>query len=80
MKKAWSIVIVIVFIAVLLGAIAIGVGYITGADLDQVFATLADSPPAYFIQNVINLGSQAYEYAQQFIAELPARFPAIFGN
>ncbi|MBR3294534.1 MAG: hypothetical protein IKI69_08975 [Oscillospiraceae bacterium] len=79
MKKAWNVIIVIVFIAVLLGAIAIGVGYLTGADMEQVYTTLADSPPAYFIQNMINYCTQAYEYTQQFIAELPARFPALFG-
>ena len=37
MKKAWSIVLTIAFIIVLLGAIAIGVGYLTGADLEQVY-------------------------------------------
>ena len=31
MKKAWSVVLVIVFVTILLGATAIGVGYLTGA-------------------------------------------------
>ena len=36
MKKAWNVVLVIVFVIILLGATAIGVGYLTGADLEQV--------------------------------------------
>ena len=72
MKKAWSVVIAIVFIAILLGGIAVGVGYLTGADLEQVYTTLADSPPAYFIQNMIRECTKAYESAKQLVAGLPA--------
>ena len=65
MKKAWNVVLVIAFLAILLGAIAIGVGYLTGADLDQVYTTLENSPAGY-------------AYAQQFIADFPAQFAGIF--
>ena len=67
MKKAWNIVLVIVFIAILLGATAIGVGYLTGADLEQVYLTLENSPVAIFIQRLMTLWDQSYAYAQQLI-------------
>lgn len=40
MKKGWYIVLVIVFVALLLGAVCVGVGYITGADSARIFAVL----------------------------------------
>ena len=78
MKRAWSIVLVIVFIAILLGAIAIGVGYLTGADLEQVYTTLSDSPVAVFIQRLLDIWDEGYAYAEQFIADFPNQFVGIF--
>ena len=78
MKKAWTVVLVIAFLAILLGAIAIGVGYLTGADLDQVYTTLENSPVALFIQRLIGYWDAGYAYAQQFIADFPAQFAGIF--
>ncbi len=40
MKKGWYIVLVIVLAALLLGAVCIGVGFITGADSARIFAVL----------------------------------------
>lgn len=40
MKKGWYIVLVIVLSALLLGAVCIGVGFITGADSARIFAVL----------------------------------------
>lgn len=77
MKKAWSAVLAIAFIAILLGAIAIGVGYLTGADIDQVYTTLEASPVAYFIQNLIGYWNQGYAWAQQFIADFPNQFAGL---
>ncbi len=67
MKKAWSIVLIIVFIAILLGATAIGVGYLTGADLEQVYLTLEASPVATFIQRLLSYWDWGYKAAQQLI-------------
>ena len=72
MKKTWSAVLAIAFVAILLGAIAIGVGYLTGADIDQVYTTLAASPVSYFIHNLIGYWNEGYAWAQQFIADFPA--------
>lgn len=78
MKKAWSVVLVIVFVAILLGATAIGVGYLTGADLEQVYLTLESSPVATFIMRLVSYWEQGYAYAQQLIAALPGFFARLF--
>lgn len=74
MKKAWSVVLVIVFIAILLGAVAIGVGYLTGADLEQVYTTLENSPVAAFVLRLLNWWDWGVAYAQQLIAAIPGWF------
>lgn len=53
MKKAWSVILAIVLVALLLGAVAIGVGYVTGADPARIFSTLEGGPLYNFIQNLI---------------------------
>lgn len=78
MKKAWSVVLVIVFVAILLGATAIGVGYLTGADLEQVYLTLAGSPVATFILRLYSYWQQGYAYVQQLIANPPAWIAGLF--
>lgn len=40
MKKAWRVVFAIVLIAVLLGALCIGVGLLTGAKMDVIYQVL----------------------------------------
>ena len=40
MKSGWKIILIVVVIAVLLGAICIGVGAMTGADFTRIWATL----------------------------------------
>lgn len=40
MKRGWYIVLVIVLAALLLGAVCVGVGFITGADSARIFAVL----------------------------------------
>jgi len=42
MKKAWRVILVIVAIAITIGAICAGVGVLTGADPDRVGAILED--------------------------------------
>ena len=78
MKKAWSVVLVIVFVTILLGATAIGVGYLTGADLEQVYLTLEKSPVATFILRLISYWEQGYAYVQQLVEALPQFFARLF--
>jgi hypothetical protein len=78
MKKAWSVVLVIVFVAILLGATAIGVGYLTGADLEQVYLTLENSPVATFILRLVSYWERGYAFAQQLIANPPAWLGGLF--
>ena len=40
MKSGWNIILIVVVIAILLGAICIGVGAMTGADFSRIWATL----------------------------------------
>ena len=40
MRKAWQIVMAVVLIVVLIGAVSVGVGIITGANMDRVFNVL----------------------------------------
>ena len=40
MKKGWRIIITIVMVAILLGAVCIGVGVLTGADMSRIYNTL----------------------------------------
>ena len=40
MKKAWRVIFAIVLIAVLLGALCIGVGLLTGAKMDVIYQVL----------------------------------------
>ena len=40
MKSGWKIILIVVIIAILLGAICIGVGAMTGADFTRIWATL----------------------------------------
>ena len=42
MNKAWRVIIFIVLIAILLGAVCIGVGLITGADTERIYTVLDD--------------------------------------
>lgn len=78
MKKAWSVVLIIVFVAILLGATAIGVGYLTGADIEQVYLTLADSPAAMFIMRLAAYWEKGVALAGQFIADFPAQIAGLF--
>lgn len=70
MKKAWSIVLILVFIIILLGATAIGVGYFTGANLELVYSTMAQSPAATLVNTLLGYWDSAYAWAQQTIPAL----------
>ena len=40
MKKGWKVITAIVFAAILLGGVLIGVGLLTGAEFDRIYLTL----------------------------------------
>lgn len=40
MKKAWKVILIIVLTTVVLGAICVGVGILTGANVDSIYAML----------------------------------------
>lgn len=40
MKSGWKIILIVVVIALLLGAVCIGVGAMTGADYSRIWSTL----------------------------------------
>ena len=42
MKRGWYIVLVVVLVALLLGAVCMGVGFITGADTARIYSVLDD--------------------------------------
>lgn len=67
MKKAWSVVLVIVFVALLCGAISIGVGYITGADLSRITAVLENSSVYSYVQLLLQYWNEAVAYVSQLI-------------
>ena len=78
MKRAWSVILAIVFVAILLGAIAIGVGCLTGADIEQVYNSLAESRLAEFIDSAKDYWTLFYDWAQAFLADLPTRLQNLF--
>ncbi len=67
MKKAWSVILVIVFAVFLCGAICIGVGYITGADMARITSVLEYSPVYSYVQLLLQYWNEAVAYASQFI-------------
>lgn len=42
MKNGWRVVLMIVMVALLLGLVAVGVGYMTGADMSRILSVLDD--------------------------------------
>lgn len=40
MKKGWRVIIMIVLVAVLLGGVAVAVGFMTGAETDRIYSVL----------------------------------------
>ena len=42
MKSGWKVILLVVLIAILLGAVCMGVGMMTGADFTRIWSTLDD--------------------------------------
>ncbi len=55
MKKGWRLIVIIVLVAVLLGAVCIGVGMMTGADMERIYSVVDNR---YHV-------TEYYEYAMQ---------------
>ena len=58
MKKGWRVIILIVLVAVLLGAVSVAVGYMTGAETTRIMDTL---DARYNIKMWIDYFSLVYE-------------------
>ena len=58
MKKGWRVIIIIVLVAVLLGAVCLAVGYMTGAENSRILDTL---DTRYNINMWIDYFSLVYE-------------------
>ena len=50
MKKGWNVILVIVLVAILLGAVCVGVGLMTGGDMPRVLGVMEDRyhPAEYY--------------------------------
>lgn len=56
MKKGWRIIITIVLVAILLGAVSVGVGLMTGGDLPRIYAALDERyHPALYYDYVLQV-------------------------
>ena len=62
MKKGWKVVLIVMLIAVVLGGVCIGVGSMTGADMDRIYSVL---------DNRYSIGMY-WAYAQEVAATLMA--------
>ncbi len=64
MKKGWRLIIIVVLVAVLLGAVAVAVGFMTGAETSRIYSVL-DS--RYHIE-------MYYQYFMDVFAQLKTVF------
>lgn len=58
MQKMWRVVITIVLVMVLIGIVAIAVGFLTGADTARIYQTAENN-------NLVNLVMRYYEWIVQ---------------
>ena len=70
MKSGWKIILIVVVIAILLGAVCMGVGAMTGADFTRIWATLdnryhVDMYYQYFIEVWNTLATELAAYANK---------------
>ena len=64
MKKAWSIIIVVILVAILLGAVSVGVGFLTGADIGRIVSIIE-------ARYNIDLGQLAADWYTYFTHDIP---------
>lgn len=65
MKKVWRVVILIVIIAMLLGAVCLGVGILTGADTDRIYSILNNR---YNLDNAIAFANDCVRWFNECVA------------
>ncbi|MBQ7473394.1 MAG: hypothetical protein IJS79_03490 [Oscillospiraceae bacterium] len=58
MQKMWRVVITIVLVMILIGIVAIAVGFLTGADTARIYQTAENN-------NLVNLVMRYYEWIVQ---------------
>lgn len=61
MKKGWKVIIIIVLVALLLGAVCVGVGIMTGADWARIYSVL---DARYHITEYIDYFFQVWDILQ----------------
>lgn len=67
MKKTWRFVVTLVLILILLGGIAIGVGFLTGSSLEKVYNGLVGSPVFTFINTMIGYWNQLVDWVNMYL-------------
>ena len=68
MKKGWSIIITLVLVAILLGAVCVGVGLMTGGDMSRIISVLDERYHPEMYYNWVR--QDLLPWAQQAIATL----------
>ena len=66
MKKAWKLVGTVILTVFFLGVICLGVGLLTGADLERVYGVLDSN---YQIESTMNLYEQSFTQFQQRVQD-----------
>ena len=61
MKKAWHIIISVALIVILLGAVFIGVGLITGGDSERIVDVITENPHLQYLNNLVKYFIQCAE-------------------
>ena len=62
MKKGWSIIITLVLVAILLGAVCVGVGLMTGGDISRVIAVLDERyHPDLYLDYIVQVAQAVRE-------------------
>ena len=69
MKKMWRVILSIFLVLVLIGIIAVAVGFLTGANADRIFQTAENS----------SLITTVLRYFDWFVQVVRAYWTAIFG-
>ena len=69
MKKGWRIIVAIVLVAALLGAICVGVGLMTGGDMNRILSVLDDRyHPAMYYEYFLQVKDILLEAVQSGVA------------
>ena len=74
MSKSWRVISLIVLIAILLGAVCVGVGLITGGDWDRIYTTL---DARYHVDMYVDYVGEVFTGLKDAWVHPPAPPPAI---